>query len=189
MAQRKKYLISPYNFSLVCVFLALVLLGNILMFSFWISKAQGLSLLEALELGEAFGFFFTLALTLVLVIVFLRNAYEYFGTIQIYHDKVVFRTVFRKARTFLYSELKDVGIDYGTASGAKQFWIYFGKEKIGAQYTHIFSGFRIPVEQCVFSTEKKYMKCCSTAFPMWILRKDYAGVIPQSDYFVWMASN
>lgn len=136
MAHRKKYLISPYNFSLVCVFLALVLLGNILMFSFWISKAQGLPLLEALELGEAFAFFFTLALTLVLVIVFLQNAYEYFGTIEIYPDKVVFRTVFRKARTFLCSELKDIGIDYGTASGAKQFWIYFGKEKIGTQYTH-----------------------------------------------------
>lgn len=125
ISQRKRFLISPYVFSLVCVFLVLLLFGNSLMLYFWISDAQG-----------PFGFFFVLALTLVLILVFVQNGFEYFGTVEIYNNRIIFRTVFRKARTFSYTEINDIGIDYGTVSGVKQFWIYCSKEKIGNQYTH-----------------------------------------------------
>ena len=133
---RKKYLINPYAFSLVCVLMTFLLIGNILMFYFWISTVQGLTFAEAIKQREAFGFFFILALTFALMCVFVFNGYEYFGTVEIYNNRIIFRTVFRKARTFSYTEINDIGIDYGTVSGVKQFWIYCSKEKIGNQYTH-----------------------------------------------------
>lgn len=127
---------SPYSFSLVCVLLSLMGLCNALMFSFWYKKALGLSLAEAVLLGEAFAFFFVLALSLILVAIFLYNGYEYWGTIEIYNDRIAFRAPLQKQIVFLHSDLKDIGIDYGTISGVKQFWIYFSKEKICGQYAH-----------------------------------------------------
>lgn len=132
----KKILMAPYSLSLVSVLLSIICLVDSLLFGFWAERAQGLSFEESMKLGEAFGFLFVLILSLVLVVITLLNGYDYYGSIELFNDKIVFRAPFRKKRVFHYSEIKDVGIDYGTISGVPQFWIYFSKETIDNTYSH-----------------------------------------------------
>ena len=135
-SKNKKYLISPYITSLSCVFLLLLIVANVKMFDIWLDKVGGLSGMKTLITADVFGMLLMPGLTLAAVLVLSRNGYEFFGSMEICSEWIVFRGVFKKPRVFMYEELKDVGIDYGTLSGTRQFWIYFSKKIIDKKYTH-----------------------------------------------------
>lgn len=128
---------SPYLVSLTCILGGLLLFVNGLMVSFCIDATRGMSLSDAIGTGIFQGVLFIAGLSVILLGVLLRSRYEYFGRIEIYPDRVVFRTLFCKPRVFLYSELADIGIDYGFLSlDHRQFWIYFSKVPLDTRYTH-----------------------------------------------------
>lgn len=134
---RNVYLISPYIFSLAVTFWVLVLLADSIMLTCCLQRMQCMKMSEAIISSEALVICFATAVTVFLLVIFIKNSYEYFGFVEIHTDRVVFRTLFRKSREFLYMDLKDIGIDYGTLSlGHKQFWIYLSKEKIPTKFYH-----------------------------------------------------
>ena len=133
----KRYRMSPYLFSLSCVFWGLILFTWCLLVKFCVDGTRGMALAETAQTGIFQGVLLISALMLVLIVVFLRNGYEYFGTIEICADRVVFRTLLQKPRIFYYSDIKEIGIDYGTLQfDQKQFWIYFTKDPMDRKYTH-----------------------------------------------------
>lgn len=127
MKQQKKYFISPYNFSLVCVFLALLAIGEGIIV--WLALSHP-------NQGGLAGVYFCTGCLLITLAVLLYNGYEYFGIMKILSDKLVFYAPLHKPRVFYFSEICDIGIDYGTVSGRKHFYIFFGKAKIAHNLTH-----------------------------------------------------
>lgn len=134
---RNVYLISPYIFSLACTFLALVFLADTIVFTCCLPQMQGMKISEMFFSSEAFVIYFVTAITVFIVVLFVKNSYEYFGFVEIHEDRIVFHALFRKSRIFYYMDLNDIGIDYGTLSlGHKQFWIYLSKVKISNKFFH-----------------------------------------------------
>lgn len=134
---RNVYLISPYIFSLAITFLVLVLLADAIVFTCCLPKMQGMKISEAIISSEALVLYFVSTITALIVVLLIKNSYEYFGFVEIHKDRVEFRTLFRESRVFYYRDIKEIGIDYGTLSlGHKQFWVYFGKEKIPNKFFH-----------------------------------------------------
>lgn len=132
-----KYRISPYTSSLTLIFWSLVLFTDGLMVKFCLDATHGMSLTEAAGTGIFQGVLLILGITAVLLGIFLRNGYEYFGTVQISRDRLVFRAILRQPVELLYDELHEVGIDYGFLSlEHRQFWIYFSKVPVENRYTH-----------------------------------------------------
>ena len=141
-----KHRISPYTSSLTLVFWSLVLFTDGLMVTFCIRGTRGMSLAEAAGTGIFQGVLLILAITAVLLGIFLHNGYEYFGTVQIRRDGLVFRAFLRKPVILLYDELHEVGIDYGFLSpDHRQFWVYFSKIPVETRYTH--NILRLPYSQ------------------------------------------
>ena len=133
----KRYRMSPYLFSLSCVFGGLILFTWCLMVKFCVDGTRGMDLAEAVGTGIFQGVLLISALVLILVGIFLRNGYEYFGTVEICSDRIIFRTLLHKPRVFCYNEIKEIGIDYGFLQfDQKQFWIYFSKVPVDRKYTH-----------------------------------------------------
>lgn len=61
--------------------------------------------------------------------------YQWAAVTEICEDRVVFRALFTH-RTFYYSDMHHIGVDYGLLDGRKQFWMYFSKTPIPAMYYH-----------------------------------------------------
>ncbi len=128
MKKQKIYFISPYNFSLVCVFIVLLMIGEgVIVF---------LSFTHPKESGIMYGLYFCTACFLFLLVVLLYNSYEYFGVMKILPDRLVFYAPLHKPRVFYFTEICDVGIDYGVVSGLRHFYIFFSKTKVANNYTH-----------------------------------------------------
>lgn len=135
-ALSKRYHISPCIFSLACIFLTLLLLADVITLYFWVSNTWGMTFAEARHNSYLMSFAFEFVLTLIVLIIYLHNAYEYFGTVEIFPDRLVFRAPFRRVRVFLYVDIRDIGIDYGKILGSQQLWIYFSKNTLSVAYTH-----------------------------------------------------
>lgn len=134
---RRIFLMSPYLFSLICVFGLLLLFTNGLMLRFCFSATQGMAFPEIIRSGIFHGVLLILSLTLLLFGIFLRNSYEYFGWVEICSDRLVFHALLHRPRVFLYVDLREIGIDYGQLPPKlKQFWIYFSKDTVDRKYTH-----------------------------------------------------
>jgi len=130
------FLISPYLFSLACMLSAVMILGFGICFSFFKSSTQGLSLTASLQSADAFGCALILFMMCIVWGAMIRSGYEFFGTMAIGDNSLIFNAPFRRQVVFLYSDLVDVGIDYGFISKTRQFWIYFSCEAISSQYCH-----------------------------------------------------
>ena len=133
---KKQYFICPYCFMLVCVLMILLFIANGIMFAIWIHNTHGMSVENAIMTADAFGCALVFACTLGLAIIFLSNSFEYFGTVSLFSDRLVFQAPLRKPKVFIFAEIKDVGIDYGIVSGQKQLWIYFSKTLLPKEYVH-----------------------------------------------------
>lgn len=129
------FLVSPYNFLLACIFMALLLLGDSIILSIWFNNTRNLSISMALTTGDAFGSYLLLILTLFALLI-LFNGYEYWGVIKILDDRILLRAPFRRQIMLMYEDINDVGIDYGSVSGTKQFWIFLSKSSVDKKYTH-----------------------------------------------------
>lgn len=130
MKRKKKYFNSAYNFSLWCVFTALLMIGEGIMVYFVLTSS------EEHRAGFVDALYFVTSCIILLFIIFLYNGYEYFGTVEILSDRLVFRALLHKTRIFYFTDIIDIGIDYGVISGLRHFYIYFGKEKVPPKYTH-----------------------------------------------------
>lgn len=128
MKRGKKYVISPYNFSLACVFLTLLMIIEGILVYFTLTSPK--------ESGMMNAFYFCTACVLFLLTVLLHNGYEFFGVMEILSDRLVFRAPMRKAIVFCFEEIADIGIDYGVISGMRHFYIFIGKSKISHNFTH-----------------------------------------------------
>lgn len=128
MKRGKKYIISTYNFSLACVFLTLVMIGEGLVVYFALTLPK--------ESGIMNAFYFCTACFLLLLTALLHNGYEYFGVMEILSDRLEFRAPMRKTIVFCFEEIADIGIDYGVISGMRHFYIFIGKSKISPDFTH-----------------------------------------------------
>lgn len=131
---RKKqcFLLSPYLFSLTCFGLVGVVLCTCLSCYF------------ILETGSNP---VSLLLPALPVIVFLTvgicNAHEFWGIVRIADCELTVMAPFRKPFSFLYEDIADIGIDYGSLIVRDQFWIYIGKSTVPTQYCHRIN--RLPV--------------------------------------------
>lgn len=132
----EKHLVSPYSFSLTCVFLMLLLIGDAIIIRIWFNNTKDLPISAALVTGDAFGSYLLITLTLLAVAVFIFNAYDYWSIIEICEDRIVLRAPLRKPLTFMYEDVNNIGIDYGLVSGKKQFWIFISKCPVDKKFTH-----------------------------------------------------
>ena len=89
----------------------------------------------ALTTGDAFGSYLLLVLTLSAMLI-LFNGYEYWGVVVILGDRILLQAPFRKQITLMYEDINDAGIDYGSISNTKQFWIFLSKSFVDKKYTH-----------------------------------------------------
>ena len=83
-----------------------------------------------------------LQVTLLVAVIYLAlrvtlfcTRYQWAAVTEICEDRVVFRALFTH-RTFYYSDMHHIGVDYGILDGRKQFWMYFSKTPIPAMYYH-----------------------------------------------------
>lgn len=135
--RRNIYLISPYVFSLAVILIVLGFLITGVVVGKCIEPMKGMELAEIAASSKISGLYVLVALFLILLGILFANSYEYFGTVEILSDRVIFRAPFHRSRSLLYEDLKDVGIDYGIVSpGYRQFWIYLSKETIPHKYFH-----------------------------------------------------
>ncbi len=163
MKQQKTYFISPYNFSLVCVFLVLLMIGEgVIVF---------LSLTRPKESGIMYGLYFITACFLFLLAVLLYNGYEYFGVMKILPDKLVFYAPLHRPRVFYFTEICDVGIDYGVISGLRHFYIFFSKTKVANKYTHNITRLRFTNEAMRIQYRRKVFTALREVFPQNTLGK------------------
>lgn len=72
---------------------------------------------------------------LALLVTLFCTRYQWAAVTEICEDRVVFRALFTH-RTFYYSDMHHIGVDYGLLDGRKQFWMYFSKTPIPAMYYH-----------------------------------------------------
>lgn len=72
---------------------------------------------------------------LALLVMLFCTRYQWAAVTEICEDRVVFRALFTH-RTFYYSDMHHIGVDYGLLDGRKQFWMYFSKTPIPAMYYH-----------------------------------------------------
>jgi hypothetical protein len=123
------YFVNPYVFSLSC-------LGII---------GMTLVMLQSIYFISVSDWDYQINLTIVLVLAlcivaclvgFLLDAHELLGIIKFDKTEFIVMAPFRKAFCFPYSEIADIGIDYGYLSTGVQFYIYIGKKKIPQQYCH-----------------------------------------------------
>ena len=63
---------------------------------------------------------------LALLVTLFCTRYQWAAVTEICEDRVVFRASFTH-RTFYYSDMHHIGVDYGLLDGRKQFWMYFSK--------------------------------------------------------------
>lgn len=133
-ARRK--ILSPYFLILSSLLLAVSGIAMLHLCHRHITQLRGLTIQEIIFSGEMHSCVFLAFLYACLLGVFFFNAYEYCGTVEIREDCLVFKAPFHASIVFCYSEIRDLGIDYGVLSHGKQFWIYFSKEPIDKKYCH-----------------------------------------------------
>ena len=88
---------------------------------------------------EEYGTLEAIALLDTLAIVefyLLLSRYEVFGKITLDEEYIVLSAPFRRRITLRLEEIAFVGIDYGTYSGSRHFWIFFSKERVPQQCIH-----------------------------------------------------
>lgn len=126
------FLLSPYLFSLTCFGLVGIVLCTCLSCYFILeTDSNPVSLLlPALPV-------------IVYLAVGIYNAHEFWGIVRITDCELTVMAPFRKPITFLYEDIVDIGIDYGTLIVRDQFWIYIGKSTVPTQFCHKIN--RIPV--------------------------------------------
>ena len=72
---------------------------------------------------------------LALLVTLFCTRYQWAAVAEICEDRIVFWALFTH-RTFYYSDMHHIGVDYGLLDGRKQFWMYFSKTPIPAMYYH-----------------------------------------------------
>ena len=132
--QKSWHLISPYVLLLTLFGLGGLLLCACLTVSFLYEQCQ-YNLMSLLS-----EYWLVLVMLLSILVVYLlicfHKAYEYWGYITIDDSKLICHAPFRKPLAYWYSEIQEIGIDYGWLSVNKQFWIYLGTERFPIQYCH-----------------------------------------------------
>lgn len=122
---------SPYMFSLELF--GLILYGGACIFantwllptSIYANETEKLKVYLLID-GSFAAFFVAL----------MSTGYEFFGFYCISDDRIKFYSLSRPPRTFFYSDINYVGIDFGVLSGMRQFWIYFSKTELPYKYHH-----------------------------------------------------
>ena len=66
----------------------------------------------------------------------LLSRYEVFGKITLDEECIVLSAPFRRRITMRLEEIAFGGIDYGTYSGSRHFWIFFSKERVPQHCIH-----------------------------------------------------
>jgi len=126
------FLLSPYLFFLTCFGSIGIVLCTCLSCSFILGTGSNpvSLLLPALPV-------------IVFLTVGICNAHEFWGIVRISDCELTVIAPFRKPIVFLYEDIVDIGIDYGTLMVRDQFWIYIGKSTVPAQFCHRIN--RLPV--------------------------------------------
>lgn len=123
------------------------------------------------ESGIMTAVYFCTACFLLLFAVLLHNGYEYFGIMEVLPDRLVFRAPMRKARVFCYTEIADIGIDYGVISGIRHFYIFIGKVKISPNFTHRITRLRFSNETMRIQYRRKVFDALLEVLPQEALGK------------------
>lgn len=122
---KKYFLVSPYVFSLSCV--GLMGMASMSILCFYFIHASG---------SEPQTYYVIAFMVAVYFGACAYDAHEFFGIVKLSETELIVLAPFRRALRFPYSEISDIGIDYGSLSVGVQFWIYIGKEKIPAKFCH-----------------------------------------------------
>lgn len=141
--KRRLYLICPYLFQLTLFGTCGILVCTTLIICFLFDP----SLCSFVEfLGEKWlSLVLPLGCLAIYLLVCVNNAYEYFGFVIISDSELTCCAPFKKPLIYKYSNIQEIGIDYAWLSVNKQFWIYFGNDKIPHKYCHRIN--RLPINQ------------------------------------------
>ncbi len=134
---KRKFLISPYMFCLVCF--GFLLFAGAEIINIWL-YTENIKLYPLNpETRDGYGALYAMLTISVAVLIELGlfiAQFEAFGVMYITDDGLVFRAPFHRTRKLYYKDIKYIGIDYGKLSLTKQFWIYFSLDRIPQKYYH-----------------------------------------------------
>ena len=146
--KNKLFLVSPYVFFLSIVAGVIVSALTIWLLGDQIASAGGAAAYFGDEYWRSI-FFLMVICPVIMWITYIVDGYQFLGTWRITEEALVFYAPLRKPRVFRYEEIVDMGIDFGYLSLDRQFWIYFGREKLPRKYANRIN--RLPMS-------KKYMR-------------------------------
>lgn len=134
--RKRKFLVSPYMFILTTLFGLLMTGAGIAIGCMIIPIIIEMSFSALFNSGWLNAVVILAVIFGTWLIVYYLHAYEYFGVIIVKNSSIALLAPLRKTIEITYSEIRDLGIDYGVLSTTKQFWIFLSKETLSSKYLH-----------------------------------------------------
>lgn len=125
MNTKKRFLLSPYNFSLF-IFLSLF---YIIVFIFVAVYCDFPRSYDA-------GLICVLGCTMLSAIILAALLRESTGVITIENERIVLRSFLRKTIIFPFESISHIGIDFGVVNFHRQYYIYLSKAPLTRKYQH-----------------------------------------------------
>lgn len=143
MNKRKKFLVSSYLYSLsVLGFVGLILCIFLTVYFLAISCNEHISVFFK---SYSVVFIFLGCLVAVYLLVCAKNAYEFWGAVEVTEEELILSAPLKRSLRFRYADIVDIGMDYGWVTVNRQYWIYVGKKQIPHTYCHRIN--RLPINQ------------------------------------------